>query len=980
MNIKSSILVFLGLFLSFFSETYTVEKSSTQGYTVIEDKAKYPIKTPTFSERKILKIRLDNGLQAILISDPKTDQSAATIAVEAGSWQDSDQYPGIAHFLEHMLFLGTKKYPNEAEYHRFINEHGGYANAFTTNDYTAYMFSIDNNAFPEALDRFANFFKEPLFNPSGVARELNAIDQEYAKNYENDDIREIMVMKELENSKHPNHRFTMGNTSTLSSVSQETLKKWYQDHYSANIMRLLVISKLPMDELVKLTVEDFGGVQDYKKQRYVPEELLANPEMEGKMVYIQPIQNVRTVSLIWELPLQFGDMKDTRPDKLICHVLGHEGKESLLAQLKREKLAEGLECSAFDIGGKNLVFFITVNLTDEGVQKINHVILRCFQTLAMLKEKSYPKYLFDETQRINIIDYEYQKREDAFESAMKNAALITGEDTATFPEQTKIIQKFKADDVRALLNYLTPQNARILIKAPANLLGINLTHEEKWLNVPYAIVDVDPSKMKEWSQAQAIPEITLPSPNPFLPQKLEQVNAASKDVKALPLVPHPKLIENSDRGKIYYAADQRYLIPQLYLYFNIKTPEIDIGNAEKVVVADMYVKGVEEALSKFSYPAAIAGLNFDVNRSEFGVSFKITGYSDNAPLLYDEILKQLKEGSISEQKFKLYKQALLREYHNFNKETPLKRAKEFFQTLIYKNYAKESQKAVALRKLTYAKFEEALENLFKQTFIEGLVYGNVTDTQAQEYADKLLNTLHSEPYPKEKQQKQEVIVLPNDKGPFFFETKIPAQGNAAMLAIQYPEFSFKNRGAQQILMTAMDEPFFSELRTKQQTGYLVFSTGEEIERKLFNVFAVQSNTHEPRDLLARFELFIETFLQELGKSYVTAENFETIKASILQDLEKPQNNMETMGELLQKLAFKYEGDFDWINKRIESLKSLTYEEFLSFTHAFMGKGNKRRVGVLVKGNMPEDKAFNYTRVSDPNQVKKVSTFSPGFEN
>jgi insulysin len=976
MNIKY---IFCFLLLAFQLSFTTAREAATPGYTVIEDKALLPIKTPTFSERKVLKIRLDNGLQALLISDPKTDQSAATLAVEAGSWQDPDQYPGIAHFLEHMLFLGTKKYPKESEYQNYITEHGGYSNAFTTNDYTTYMFSVNNDGFPSALDRFANFFKEPLFNPSGVSRELNAIDQEFAKNYENDDIREITVMKDLENPKHPNNRFTMGNSTTLSSVAQETLKKWYEDHYSANIMHLYVISKLPLDELLKLVVEDFGGIPNRDKQPFMPEMSLLNPDMQGQWIYIEPIKNVRTLTLLWELPKSFGLMRDTRPDRLLCHILGHEGNESLLADLKREKLAEGLQCSSYDIGSKSVLFFVAIDLTDEGLQHVDKVVLRCFQTIARMREKPFPKYVFDEVQQQAIRDYEYQPREDAFNIAMKNAEMITHEDLSTYPEQNLIIQKFDPHDVTALLDYMTPQNTRFLIKAPVALTGLKSTHREKWLGVSYAIKPIDPAVIKEWENAQPISEITLPTPNPFLPKSLEQVNPHPKEGEKLPLVTHPKLIINTDNGQFYYAPDQRYLIPQLYLHFNIKTPSVDMGNPAKVVAADMYIKGLEEALSKFSYPATVAGLNFTINRSNYGISLKITGYSDNAHVLYDEILNQLKDVSITEQKFKLYKQALLRDYHNFDKETPLKRAKEFFQNAIYKNFTMERQKAVALRKLTYAKFEEAAQEMFKQSFVEGLIYGNVNDEQAHEYAHKLIQTLGSEPYPKKEQKQPEIIILPENKGPFFFESKIPAQGNAVLLAIEDPEYTFKNRAAQQILMKAMEEPFFSDLRTKQQTGYIVFSSGEEIERVLFNVFVVQSNTHEPRDLLARFELFIEGFLQEVGKKYLSEENFETIKAALLQDLEKPQNNMEEMGDLMQKLAFKYDGDFDWIDKRIQGFKDLSYPEFVRFVDDFMGKANKRRLGILVKGVLPEDKAFSYSRVNDLGQLKKLSTFSIGSE-
>lgn len=951
-----------------------------KGYTLIEDKALLKVKTPTFSQTQVLKIKLNNGLQAVLISDPHTDQSSATLVVGAGSWQDPEPYPGLAHFVEHMLFLGTKKYPNESEFQRFITEHGGFSNAFTANDHTAYMFSIDNEAFPQALDRFVSFFKEPLFNVSGIVRELNAIDQEYAKNYENDDVREVMVMKHIQNPRHPNYRFNIGNSTTLKAASQEILKAWYNEHYSSNIMRLLLVSNLPLEEMTRLTVDEFGDVADKHKVCYVPPMDLNNPDMEAKLFYITPIQNIRKLTLVWDLPQEFAEMKDTYPDRLICQVLGHEGKESLLAQLKREKLAENLGCSTFNLGEKNLVLFVQMDLTDKGVQSIDRIILRCFQTLALMKEKPFPRYIYDEVRQINLLNYEYQQREEVFTAAMKNADLLVRENIATYPEQTKVIQKFSQADVQNLLDYLTPSNCRFLIQAPSSLTGVEPTHQEEWLQVAYAMKTIEPFKMQEWASATPIAEITLPPPNPFLPKSLDLLHALPSKETHLSRLPHPQLIEDSEHGTIYYAKDQHFLIPQLYLNFNIRTPAIDIGDANKIVMGDIYIKAVEENLSKFSYAATVAGLNFSVARTEYGLAFKITGYNDHAFLLFEEILKQLKDLKLSEQTFKIIKQSLLRRYQNFNKRAPLKRAKELFQQTIYKKYAAEQQKISAIRKLSFAKFQEDVQSLFRQSFVEGLIYGNVTENQAKEYADNLIKTLDSAPYPKQMHKHAEIIDLSSAEGPFLLEMKIPVQGSATLLAIENSSFTLKERAAQQILMKAMKEPFFAELRTRQQTGYLISSAAEEIERKLFLAFVVQSNTHDSRDLLARFELFIESFLQGIDKNYLTPKNFEIIKNSLLEELEKPPHNMESLGALLHSLAFKYEGRFDWIDKRIQALRALTHGELLSFAHACIGKDNKRRLGLLIKGHMDKAKGLYYTLINTPEQLKQKSTFSSSWGN
>jgi insulysin len=113
-----------------------------------------------------------------------------------------------------------------------------------------------------------------------------------------------------------------------------------------------------------------------------------------------------------------------------------------------------------------------------------------------------------------------------------------------------------------------------------------------------------------------------------------------------------------------------------------------------------------------------------------------------------------------------------------------------------------------------------------------------------------------------------------------------------LLAIENQTFSFKERAGQQILMQAIKEPFFNQLRTKQQTGYLVHSFSEEVERKLFNMFAVQSNTHDVRDLLSRFEQFIEEYVQEIGKQTLSEDQFDTIRHALLKQYSETKKNIQ----------------------------------------------------------------------------------------
>ena len=111
--------------------------------------------------------------------------------MRSGNLNDPKGGFGIAHFCEHMLFLGSEKYPDEKAYSEFMSKNGGSKNAATGEDYTYYFFDIKNEKFNEALDLFSQFFKSPKFEESASSREMNAVDSEFKKNLSNEERRVI---------------------------------------------------------------------------------------------------------------------------------------------------------------------------------------------------------------------------------------------------------------------------------------------------------------------------------------------------------------------------------------------------------------------------------------------------------------------------------------------------------------------------------------------------------------------------------------------------------------------------------------------------------------------------------------------------------------------------------------------------------------------------------------------------------------------
>jgi insulysin len=937
----------------------------TPAYERIEDKNTLKILTPALAERKTAKIRLSNGLQAYLISDPDVHESAAALAVEAGSWEDPKEYPGMAHFLEHMLFMGTAAYPKENEYMQYINDNGGQPNAYTAPDRTVYIFSINNDAFKGAFDRFSHFFVDPLFNPSSIGRELHAVDQEHAKNIESDNWRNYMILKETGNPDHPNAGFSTGNAATLSGIPQEALKKWYKEHYSSDRMHLVSISPLPIEELIQLTVEKFSAVPNHHLAPVTHPSEMLSPEQKGHFIYIKPIKDLKSVSMVWHLPKEIALDFETGTPSLIAYALGNGTENGLLQQLKREKIAEGVSVSTDRFSKDCLLFNIDISLTEAGTKQIDTVIQRTFQTLNRLKETGIPRYIFDEKHRMAKIGYEYQSRSDAYSFVSEEVAALVYEKLETFPLKSTIPLRYDAKLIRSMLDTLTPESCVFVVNADPKLTGVLPNTQEKWMNAAYAIKEIPSSNLTAWASANPHTHIDIPSANPYLPESLALIRAPEN----APV--HPTLVASEDLGEMYFKQDQKYHVPETSALISLKTPQQD-GSAKARALFDLYTRALTEKLCSPLFYADQAGLGVNFSQNKFNFGIYVSGYSEKTPLFLKTIFQSLQEVSPTAAEFDIYKQSLLSSYDNATKELPVRQSVQLLNSMIYTNSPTPRAKHQALKNISHEDFLGFANEIFKTTYAEALVYGNITSAEAEGIWGDLKTTLNAVPFNEGKHYKLGVLTPADKLGPYMVVQNTERQGNSTVLMLHQGAFSMEKRAAQEILSNALKDDFFNTLRTKQQTGYIATSWDTEVERQLLQFFAVQSNSHQPAELLARFELFIEEFSRHINKK-ISEERFETLKVSLIKELEMPPETIPGKASELYNLAFEYDGDFDWIQKRIEAVKKLTYSDFISTSKTFLSRSNLKRLAVLMEGVLPEQNHFRY-EVIQQDDIRDVGPY------
>ncbi|MFA6118520.1 MAG: insulinase family protein [Parachlamydiales bacterium] len=945
---------FLTYFLLFTFSVFSISAQEKQ-YQIIEDQSDLTILNPSLKDRKFLKLRLSNGLKVYLISDKKAEQSAAAISVLAGSWDDPKEYPGMAHFCEHMLFKGSKKYPKESDYFKFIMDNSGTPNAFTAPDRTVYMFSINHKAFDEALDRLSHFFKDPLMETSHIAKELYAVDQEHSKNLENDYRRVYSISKEIGNPSHPNAKFSTGNAKTLGSIPPSELRKWFQSNYSANLMALTVYSNLEIDEMIKMVTEKFSQIPNIGKDQQNIKENLFSKNNLGKIVYVKPISNLQILDLEWELNGKFSN-DDTKSSKLIAYTLKRGQKNSLLEVLKSEHLAEDVNISFEKMGCQNSIFSISVKLTDLGIKKVNEVISRCFESLNNLKSTNIPSYLFNEMQSMERLNYQYQAHEDPFEFVCTHSYNLLDEDISTYPQKTILATRYNPKTILDILSTLTYSNCQFFLIADPEKTKVATDRKEKWTDAEYTIKELNKDLLANLAKGKLNQDIRLPSPNLFIPTNLQIV--ASKDSDSDEK--NPAIVVNDDFGKIYYLKDDKYETPQISWHFKIKDKAFD-NDLKSIVLKDIYIKSLNENLAPIFYSAQAAGLNSKISSDKNTFKIEIFGFSEKAPLLLEEILKTINSLDISKDLFEIYYSSINKDYENEQKVLPISQAKNYLSYILTESSSIPSEKLKAIKNITYKDFIEFKQNLFKNTYVEGFLSGNINLKDTESVWFDIKDVLCKNSFSPKDHYKNQIFVISDDSGPYFIHQKIPQLGNGVILAIDQGSFSFKNRACQNILAQAIREAFFTELRSEQKTAYIAVSNDLEIEKRLFQTFAVQSNSHDVLDLLSRFELFLETYLSQI-KDLLPKERFENIKSNIIETLSNPYNNLEEMSSVLNKLAFEYEGDFLWLEKRIEALKALSYEDFISFVQETISKENKKRLAILQEGKI--EKEFKYKEIKD----------------
>lgn len=960
-------------------------KKALKQRRLMSEKHKQPIKSLSDVTRQYKAFQLENKIDVLVVSEPTTDKAGAAMDVSVGSYNDPEEFFGLAHFLEHMLFLGTKKYPTENYYGEFLSKNGGRSNAYTSSESTNYYFDVTKENLKTALDIFAQFFIAPLFTESGTDREMNAVDSENKKNLQDDNRRLRQVLKSEASPLSPFSKFSTGNLETLNKDGVRTnLINFHEKYYSANLMKLCILGAEPLETLESWAREIFSEIPNKNYSRISFSHVPTFTQLPLSL-YCVPVKLQRSLLLYWPLKRSYHAEYKKKPSRYFSHLLGHESDGSVYALIKKKGWATGLSAGQHSQTRDSEIFGVKVVLTEEGMDHRDEIISIIYEYIDILHKSEPTEWIYKELQEMSTINFQYAAKKEPY-----NFVTDTASDMQDYPSEhylngSHICIEFDSDLIKEYGQNLVPSNMIVVNIAKKFESECNLS--EKWYGTKYKKSPIDQTLIDKWTHpVRNYPsDLYLPSPNPFVPSKLElkphipkteqEKNSTKEDAPIL-------LLENG-KMKLWCLQDRTFEIPKSHVSIQFITPQVSCS-PHNIVKTQMIASLIKDELNEFTYYADVAGLYFNLHYSWEGLELQLWGYDEKITVLLEKILGKLVSLDIKPERFDVHKIVRKEEYENFFKGQPYSHATYYLnQATVEPSWSIEGRLKI-IESLTVDELRKFFPVVLSDMFINVFVHGNSTSSDAQKLAEKISeivshNIIFESQWPRQRsvQLKNGISYVVTEKVPN------PADENSAIFT-WFPthlEDESRDTALLYLMSDMLKEQCYDQLRTKEQLGYIVWSGARSAGGLEGWRVVVQSSVKDPIYLNQRIENFIENsknLLDQLPES----EFQKFVTARIVKFLEKEHSLKELHQKYWDEVkCWKYK--FYKNQELAEITKTLSLNDLRNFfTQKIYDRKTRCNITSRVFGKkhplVLEDAREGLVNVTDPIKFRNSLPLNPIF--
>ncbi|MGB7800731.1 pitrilysin [Buttiauxella sp.] len=869
--------------------------------------------------RQYQAVRLDNGMTVLLVSDPQAVKSLSALVVPVGSLEDPDDHLGLAHYLEHMTLMGSKKYPEPDSLSEFLKKHGGSHNASTATYRTAFYLEVENDALEGSVDRLSDAIAEPNLAPEYAERERNAVNAELTLARARDGMRMAQVSAETINPAHPGSRFSGGNLETLrdkpGSKLLDSLVAFRDKFYSANLMKAVIYSNKPLPELAKIAVETYGRVPNKNIEKPTIDVPVVTDAQKGIVIHYVPALPRKVVRVEFRIDNN-SDKFRSKTDELIGYLIGNRSNDTLSDWLQKQGLADSIRADSDPlVNGNSGVFAISVSLTDKGLAHRDEVVAAIFSYLNKLRENGVDKSYFDELAHVLDLDFRYPsitRNMDYVEWLADTMLRVPVEHTL---DSVNIADQYDPAAIKARLDMMTPQNARIWYISPKE------PHNKTayFVDAPYQVDKITPQIFSDWQQKAAAIKLELPQLNPYIPDDFTLVKPEKSYA-------HPELLVKEPGLRVLYMPSHYFASePKADVTMVLRNPQaMDSAKNQVLFALNDYLAGI--ALDELSNQASVGGIGFSTNANS-GLMVNANGYTQRLPQLFEALLKGYFSYTPTQEQLDQAKSWYAQMMDSADKGKAYDQAIMPVQMVSQVPYFQRELRRALLPELTLQdvlSYRDVLKNNAKPEF---LVLGNMSPQQAKDLAHNVQSQLGTQG--NEWCRNKDVLV---DKQQLAMFEKTGSSTDSALAAVYVPKgFDETVSTAYSSMLGQIIQPwFYNQLRTQEQLGYAVFAFPMSVGRQWGIGFLLQSNDKQPAYLYERFKAFYPTAEQKLRS--MSAEDFAQMQQGMISEIMQAPQTLSQEASQLSKDFDRGNLDFDSRAKVVAEIKKLTPQKLADFFH------------------------------------------------
>jgi len=943
------------------------------------------IKLAINDKRNIKGIILKNGIKVILVSDPKINKSACCIGVKAGNYDD--EFPGCAHFLEHLLFMGSEKYPDSRDFSSYLEKCGGINNAYTSNYITCYYIELDSLFLEKGVDMLSWFFRKPILDMKYIKSEMEIIDSEHKKNILSDSwIIDDLFKKFIKNQNSKYAKFGTGNLDSLKKITKEDIIKFYNKYYKTDNFYVCIVDSINMNKMITTYIPYFNDIEPrLKKELNISNEKINF--INNNFIIFNSISEHNFLDIFLLIKCNESNNIDYQLINFLSYLIGTEYEESLTFHLKEKNLIKDLYSSVnyyFDLEGIiNIKIKLYENNVDNLVKTIG-IFYSFLDKLLNIDKKTF-KNLYINYQSIKLLDFLYHNNSSASDTAINIV-----ENMIFSNINDAIIRKYKIIDYNDDIYKIYKKNIKnYLLKFISN---INLNFDKikfeksKYYNTDFFKINIKKFINKEKLNFNFYKSISIKD----FEVKYELLYKIFNK-KAV-----PKLFFKDNKKEVYILHTNKYEKPFCKIYILKKNNEF-IKSDNKILLT-IYKKFLEKIINYYTS-------NMNYYKCDFNIffynEFIIYNYNCLNYLLtnfINDINKFINNIFVDDnQKYFINViDELIDIYYNKKYNSPTQLVNIYLSILI-NNEAKPNEIIDYLKNISFNEFKEKIKSLFifskeYKIFLGNFNINNETknlkglqtmitsqsDTsdmfepvQQKIYFDNLLEIISTNEtiFKKDDRIKQlkgkisNYILKKDEFNPkeinnCLYECyeikkiKINFMGDLIVLADIKKKLKYLFLSS--FISDIINEPLFDKLRTTYKLGYIVGCTTKNYLYNDYNyfflIYIVQStyDINKIKECINNFNIyFIEDFKKNIEKY---KDKFLSLQKSKLLYYYKDYINLDDETDKYVSSILENYNIFNLKKISCEILNKITFKKIIKYINNIFNNESKNNYSILIDIN------------------------------